>query len=405
MRVIFVDMHCVNFLTNTLNQIRGGTRVKTFKHRFLVDYALNHRIEVATIVTGTDTTDPLLTRECNLAKKLGLEFLNAHIKKRCVKEAEFVIKECYGENAAINILSDYSDIRPDDIILGYIFKDQQRQALKMIKVGHKVMMGNHFVALNEGYDLHNANIEAFVNEIDLDENVFVNKYINTSGIKNIVCPYIFANRFIDLGKERKNKAMGVGTLSTCKGNPGYKLYRQEFETEWIQLMRKEIYEHGNNYPEQIDSYISYIYEDKKEILREDNVVTKIYKKVYNRCTGWTQKRYTSFDMVEKFNEYMMFVCPEELVGMPGIGFVEGMACGTAYIGLDTSYYRKLGLIPGKHYISYDGTLSDLINTIKYYQNHTDETRKIAIEGMEYVRKHFNIRVVAMKFYQELMGLL
>ena len=42
----------------------------------------------------------------------------------------------------------------------------------------------------------------------------------------------------------------------------------------------------------------------------------------------------------------------------GIGFVEGMACGSAYIGLDDPMYKDIGLIPGKHYIIY-GTLEDL----------------------------------------------
>ena len=62
--------------------------------------------------------------------------------------------------------------------------------------------------------------------------------------------------------ERKNKLFAVGTLSTCKGNSGYKLYREMFKTEWIQPMRKEIFEKAADYPEEIDSYISYIYEDK-----------------------------------------------------------------------------------------------------------------------------------------------
>ena len=54
----------------------------------------------------------------------------------------------------------------------------------------------------------------------------------------------------------------------------------------------------------------------------------------------------------------MFVVPEEANDLPGIGFVEGMACGSAYIGLDDGMYKDIGLIPRKHYITYDGTLED-----------------------------------------------
>jgi glycosyltransferase involved in cell wall biosynthesis len=168
----------------------------------------------------------------------------------------------------------------------------------------------------------------------------------------------------------------------------------------VLLMRKTIYEEAEKYSEYIDSYISYIYEDKLEISEDDNIFIRIYKKMVNKYKPWRQSKYTSFDMVNKFNEYLCFVCPEEVVGMPGIGFVEGMACGTAYIGLDTSYYRKLGLKPGIDYITYDGTLEDLIDKIKYCQAHVEETRKIGINGREFVYKNFNQKVVAKNLFDK-----
>ena len=403
MRIVFIDMHCINFLTNTYGQIVGGTKVKTYKHRFIIDYALKNKIKVANLVTGMDSTKKGITRKNKIANKLG--FPNMDQTGACVEECQYVLDESYGKDSGIEIITDFEKIREDDIVFAYLFNDKQRMYLDKIKKGHKVVMGNHFVALNEPYDLHKTNVEAFVNEIDLSDNEFVRKHLKSDGIKNITCPYIFADRFRNLGNERKNKAMGVGTLSTCKGNPGYKLYREEFGTEWIQLMRKEIYDHASEYPNEIDSYVSYIYEDKKAVDDKDSFFVKAYKEFYNKHTGWTQSKYTSFDMVEKFNEYTMFACPEELVGMPGIGFVEGMACGTAYIGLDASYYRKLGLIPGTHYITYDGTMSGLINTIRYYQAHQNDTKRIAAAGTEFVRAHFNAQVVAEKFFDDLKELL
>ena len=67
----------------------------------------------------------------------------------------------------------------------------------------------------------------------------------------------------------------------------------------------------------------------------------------------------SFDMVAKFNEYKMCIVGEEITGVPGIGFVEGMVCGCAYIGLNNGLYEQYGLKEGVHYIGYDGTLPDL----------------------------------------------
>ena len=71
-----------------------------------------------------------------------------------------------------------------------------------------------------------------------------------------------------------------------------------------------------------------------------------------------------------------------------------MACGTAYIGLDGPYYRKLGLRPGEDFITYDGTLENLKEVIHYYQKHGDELEKIALSGTNFVRTHFNVKAVS-----------
>lgn len=387
MRIVFIDMHCVNFLTNVYSQIKSGMKVKTYKHRFIVDYALSNGIEVCSYITGKDTTSPLNRRIFRYINNININ------KRLSLREHEVVIRKSYGNNAQIKAILDPSEIRDSDIVVGFFHKEIQRQIVPTLP-GHRIMFGNHFIDINKPTDLAELGLEAFVNEIDLSDNLFANKYLNIRNVRQLVCPYVFAGRFVNQHKERKNKLMGIGTLSTVKGNHGYGMYREYFGTEWIQPMRKEIMDKAPDYPTEIDSYISYILEDKKEIKESDSTFVRWYKKIYNRYKPWTQSKYTSFDMVDKFNEYTMFVCPEELVGMPGIGFVEGMACGTAYIGLDTDYYKKLGLIAGKNYITYDGTFEDLIRVVRYYQDHREELKIIAAAGEELVRDKFNTDRVA-----------
>jgi hypothetical protein len=91
--------------------------------------------------------------------------------------------------------------------------------------------------------------------------------------------------------------------------------------------------------------------------------------------------------------------------MPGIGFVEGMACGCAYIGIDADYYRDLGMIPGVHYFTYDGTMNGLIDQIDYCMNHVDEVKKVALEGEKFVRENFNQTAVAKKLFEDLGGII
>ena len=87
--------------------------------------------------------------------------------------------------------------------------------------------------------------------------------------------------------------------------------------------------------------------------------------------------------------------------MPGIGAFEGMACGTAYIGIDHEMYRNLGLIPGLHYIAYDGTLDGMIEVIREYQKKPEELKRIAQTGCEYVRSHFSEEAVLNTFIKQL----
>jgi hypothetical protein len=62
-----------------------------------------------------------------------------------------------------------------------------------------------------------------------------------------------------------------------------------------------------------------------------------------------------FNIDDEYNKYKMFINAEEVIGLPGIGFVEGMACGTAYIGLRPPMYEDIGMEDRVHYIGYDGS--------------------------------------------------
>ena len=109
-------------------------------------------------------------------------------------------------------------------------------------------------------------------------------------------------------------------------------------------------------------------------------------------------------MVEKFNDYKMCLVGEEIMGIPGVGFVEGMACGCAYIGQNKGYYEDYGMQEGVHYIGYDGTLEDLKAKIRYYQRpeHQEELEQIAKTGCEFVRKNFRGPIVAEKLLKTLV---
>ena len=204
--------------------------------------------------------------------------------------------------------------------------------------------------------------------------------------------------------QRKNKAFSVGTITYKKHPEFLAVYGDPCD----QPIRKLVKDNPDFFEKTADSYSSDYLEDDdvKEIKPNDNFIIKTYKRIHNRFNTGHQKKYFSFNMVEKFNEYKMCIVGEEILGVPGIGYVEGMACGCAYIGLDSPMYRDLGLIPGVHYIAYDGSKEDLRRVIEYFQ--ADENQKelaqIARSGCEFVRNNFCGNKVAQKLVHDLLFL-
>jgi hypothetical protein len=235
-----------------------------------------------------------------------------------------------------------------------------------------------------------ANISCFFNEVDLSKtSAIFQKYYHIT-LPWVCIPFVFAERFKNNKpfNQRKNKAFSVGTI-TYKTHPEFvDVYGDPCD----QPVRKFVKDNPDFFAETADCYSSDYLEDDdvKEVKPTDNVIVKFYKRVHNRFNTGRQKKYFSFDMVEKFNEYKMHIVGEEILGIPGIGYVEGMACGSAYIGLDSPMYRDLGLIPGVHYIAYDGTKEGLRSTIEYWQRpeNQPELEKIAATGCKFVRENF-----------------
>jgi len=148
----------------------------------------------------------------------------------------------------------------------------------------------------------------------------------------------------------------------------------------------------------------YLEEVKARASASDQGLMRVLNRLNDKFFLGHQKKYFSFDMVEKFNDYKMCVVGEEIIGLPGIGFVEGMACGCAYLGQTIGYYEDYGMEEGVHYIGYDGTLDDLKAKISYYQQpeHQEELERIAKTGCEFVRSHFNGRAAAESLLNNLL---
>lgn len=224
-----------------------------------------------------------------------------------------------------------------------------------------------------------AKIDLFVSENNLFKNSeFFQTTFNWYGKNLYTLPFVPNEKFRKLKafEDRKNKALATGTITFPMEDNCFLSF---FKHSQLQPMRNEIYQKRMDIVEFIDSIISPIHNgfDAK------------------------QEKYFSYDIVQMYNDYKMFVVPEEVCDLPGIGFVEGMKCGSAFIGINDPMYTEIGLIDGVNYIAYDGTFDGLLNKIKYYQENQIELELIARNGYEFVTNTFTKEKIAGKFLKDI----
>ncbi|MCX7217260.1 MAG: hypothetical protein NTZ96_13220 [Burkholderiales bacterium] len=190
-------------------------------------------------------------------------------------------------------------------------------------------------------------------------------------------PYTAAARFQSRRamSERTNKMVVTGSIT-------YKMqdlaFRQFFGTQELQPMRRQLFDVASRYKAEMDCLVSDL--DSSRVIARPNRLRRAWN-TFRRITGVrTQHDYFRRDVVEIYNSYAMFAVPEEVCGLPAIGFVEGMACGSAYVGVEGGMYRDLGMLPGVHYIAYDGSVEDLMAQVRYHQQHPERTEAIAKAG-------------------------
>lgn len=392
-RVVFVNLHENIFFLQKLSSILSGVRTIT-KHRFLLDWLLDNHVEVLNLITINGTSLP-----SKAARKLTRNYTFRKL------EAAYVFRKNRIPSSKVHSIIDPTQIRSTDIVIYYgTFMPSQFDNIEKVN-GVKIVDQVHFYGDAQKADfLKDKGFRYYMYEVDLAKysKLYQKNYKWFDG-KYIMRPYSYEPRFQVKRPfcERKRKAVAMGTLTKCS----YPEFVEAYGTEYYQPHRKMIMEHAAEYPEELDSHISE-YEEKalKKIGERDNALVRAYKFAYNFFTGGKQKSYFSFDMVDKYNEYQMFICPEDVNGSYGVGTLEGMACGCAMIGLNYGAFEDMGMSAGVHYISYDGTMGDLVEKIRYYQDpvHQEDLAKIAETGCRFVRERFSPENVAKEYYEKLV---
>ncbi|WP_195408421.1 glycosyltransferase [Bacteroides congonensis] len=379
-RIIFINLHTSWMLVRNSQVIYFRTSA-ALKHRYILDYLLDSdKYEV-----------------CNYITEHGFSLVpndgGALNKFHCLRfwENKNILKKNGIDPKKVTILTKASDIRLDDIVILYnIMGKSNYEVAGDIKAFKALSMLHFHGRKTENACMEKADFQCYFNEVDLSKSSeLFRKYYHVER-PWVVIPFVFAERFKNMKpfKERQNKCFSTGTITYKEHEEFVSVYGDPCD----QPARKFVKDYPDFFKDTVDCYSSDYLEDNigKKYVDGENYFVRMYKKFYNLTHIGQQKKYFSFNMVEKFNDYKMHLLGEEILGVPGIGYVEGMACGSAYIGLDSPMYRDLGLIPGIHYIAYDGTKESLRKTIEFWQKseNQDELEKIAKRGCEFVRMNF-----------------
>lgn len=388
MRIVFVNLHGNEFLVKTLNKFIFKQSV-AIKHKYILDYLLSRDdVEVCSYINkrglslSYSTRNPLLQSFRFIEHRIAMRKNGIPLKK-------------------IKVLKSEDEIRHDDIVIIYQIFGAQFDFVRR---------PNAFIALSQlHFTLDQAEVmerldpDLMYNESNMQKRfIAFDEYFGWFHKQYLVIPFVFGDRFkvTKPFNERENKAVSVGTIT-------YPFYlRKYYGTQCLQPTRKQIYDNAEELKPWVDCNNSdYLAEDKPfNTDATANPVRRLINRLHDKFFLGHQKKYYSFDMVEKFNNYKMCVVGEDIIGLPGIGFVEGMACGCAYIGQTVGYYEDYGMKEGVHYIGYDGTLDDLKAKISYYQQpeHQQELESIAKAGCEFVRSHFNGKAAAESLLNNLL---
>lgn len=424
MNIVFHNPHAIWLKTNISCYYAGTKSIS--KYDYLFDY-----------IYRTNKTVKVLIDESS----------NAHLFRGSLRSLNTPVIDFYAwvflnrlDPSKFEIVRTAGALNDNDIIFSFLYgsftylnANQDTEPLPFLadfKRSHayKVVHLTHYGYNPEQGALNTqlAGIDLFVGENNLFKNsAFFRNFYSWYNRDVYTLPFVAQDRFRSLKDfaTRLNKALSTGTNTHKIVEDSFVSF---FKSDTLQPMRKTIADNSQILSPYLDSLITNIdaqagkskssveNKTRKSLLKlvaplksifgdPSRLGNLVYKYIFQHDfkSLKNERGYYKIDIVESYNNYKMFIVPEEVIGLPGIGFVEGMFCGSAYIGLRDPMYDDLGLVDGVHYIGYDGTLDDLISKISYYQEHEKELEKIASNGYDFVTGNFNTEKVARDFFTNL----
>lgn len=381
MKIVIIDPHKIWFKTPIdclYNQIKPVGKY---------DWLIDNNFKAAEVLLFASY---LLDCKLSSYEKLK-EFVEVKVWSyyNCISNKRFINKKKFKE------------LESEDIILifgfgSFNYSNKNKKLMNLDKIkeinGSKAKKYIHLTHYAYGTDnlktalinLHNYEIVA---EADIRENeYFKSKLKCLSEIKYRDLPFIPNKRFrmINHWDSRENIAVATGSAAYINDD----CYVEHFKHNQLQSGRFELLKNADLLKNYVDCKISII--NTKEYDGHKSKTIKKFQFIWNVLTKKTtiqnERKYYKNDIVEMLNKYKIIICPEENIGLPGIGFIEAIKCGCVLLTASPKIYSIYGMVPGFHFIVYDGSIDGLINVIEFYQKNDEKLRLIGENAQKLINK-------------------
>jgi hypothetical protein len=221
---------------------------------------------------------------------------------------------------------------------------------------------------------------------DISENYYFQTFFDWYKKEFLFLPFAVKAKFLTKTplSSRDSRSIATGTLHDLRLEQPASAYQDYINCTGFDTyhpIRKEIYMARGEISGQIDSKVS-LYRNYSAGFKGLEVLQHVQV---------TQKTYFAMDIVDIYNNYLFAIVGEEESGFPALGMLEAMACGCVVFA-NPARLKSMGLVAGKHFLPYDGTLSDLLSALSLAESRSD-LESISLQGQLIVKSCFSEQVV------------
>mgnify|MGYP001564971146 CR=1 FL=1 len=199
----------------------------------------------------------------------------------------------------------------------------------------------------------------------------------------IPVPFGFASRFQENVpfKERKDKVIALGSVNSCV-DPIHAIDDFEESNQFFLA-------HGEKF----------MHKFRRMLVENEAQLSNIMD---SKLPHFPKIKDFSYDMVEIFNQYKMFVGCESLLYFPPVKTFEGPASGSVLVCSEHPCFSDYGFEDGVNCIKHrEFDINNFREKVSFYLNNPDKLEQVQKRGTQFVRDNYNHQKVAQYVYSKI----